>query len=348
MTSKITISPKFNLMDIFRMPISKRNNNYHLYKSGRYSLYYALGNIKKIFKEIDTIYVPNLICPQVLIPIKENGIAIKYYNIDRNLNFDKKILLDEVDDKCIVLVINYFGFPSDWEFFNNLKKNKKCLLISDNCHAIFTEFKKKSLNEYGDISFNSLRKIIPTLSGSQLFYNNNNLNIMEKNINPRLPNKDELKLIFRSLKPDFIKKNYGTIEQVGEFDYSKNYSKFFNIKKNTNIDIFSNNIFEKYLSNEITIKKKRIENFNYWSNFLPSSDFHFINIDKMSSEICPYVFPCVPKSTEIMNKWLSWSKMKNIVVINWGNKHEFLDKDLKRILLFPVAHNFDIAKSLVR
>ena len=143
MTSKITISPKFNLMDIFRMPISKRNNNYHLYKSGRYSLYYALGNIKKIFKEIDTIYVPNLICPQVLIPIKENGIAIKYYNIDRNLNFDKKILLDEVDDKCIVLVINYFGFPSDWEFFNNLKKNKKCLLISDNCHAIFTEFKKK-------------------------------------------------------------------------------------------------------------------------------------------------------------------------------------------------------------
>ena len=31
-----------------------------------------------------------------------------------------------------------------------------------------------------------------------------------------------------------------------------------------------------------------------------------------------------------------------------GNKHEFLDKDLNRILLFPVAHNFDIAKSLVR
>ena len=120
----------------------------------------------------------------------------------------------------------------------------------------YSQNSKKSLNEYGDISFNSLRKIIPTLSGSQLFYNNNNLNIMEKNINPRLPNKDELKLIFRSLKPDFIKKNYGTIEQVGEFDYSKNYSKFFNIKKNTNIDIFSNNIFEKYLSNEITIKKK--------------------------------------------------------------------------------------------
>ena len=51
MTSKITISPKFNLMDIFRMPISKRNNNYHLYKSGRYSLYYALGNIKKSLKK---------------------------------------------------------------------------------------------------------------------------------------------------------------------------------------------------------------------------------------------------------------------------------------------------------
>ena len=64
---------------------------------------------------------------------------------------------------------------------------------------------KKSLNEYGDISSNSLRKIIPTLSGFR-FSTIIITNIMEKNINPRLPNKDELKVNFSILETRFYKK----------------------------------------------------------------------------------------------------------------------------------------------
>ena len=342
MPKKITISPPFSFFDIF-YKLNLGKNDYQLYKSGRYSLYYGLKNLLTFDSKINTIYVPTLICPQVLIPIDKLGLNIKYYNIDKKLGIDKKYLSSVVDNKCIVMVINYFGFPSDWDFFNNIKDSSKCFLISDNCHSMFTEYNQKKIDSFGDISFNSMRKIVPTLSGSQLFYNNINLNIHDYSDRPRNLNKSDLISILRPLKPSFITKKLGEGEQVGKYDSTKSYDNFFNISNNTNIDKVSSNIYQKYLRDEKSIRESRLNNYIAWRNFLPESDFTFFNDNSVDDKICPYVFPCVPKSEKIMKKWLTWSRTRNTVVINWGNELDELDMDLRMLLFFPVAQNFDIS-----
>ena len=73
-------------------------------------------------------------------------------------------------------VINYFGFPADWELVNNLKKELGLFIIEDNAHSPFSKYRDTNLGSLGDMSFNSLRKFLPLLSGSELYIKNTDEN----------------------------------------------------------------------------------------------------------------------------------------------------------------------------
>ena len=65
--------------------------------------------------------------------------------------------------------------------------------------------------------------------------------------------------------------------------------------------------------------------------------------------ICPYAYPCFAQDDTEYNKWLDWGKINNITIIPWPKYHQdtlshIPNNFLKKILLFPVNHQFDLSE----
>ena len=346
MNKQLTIQPNFNIADIFKMNFSTKDKlDYELYKSGRYALYFGLKKVLSNNPKLKNVYIPTFVCPQVLMPLYSLKLNIVFYQINEKLLIDKKFLEENINSECIIIVINYFGFTADWEFFDNLKSKTSCTLISDNCHSLFTKYKGKNLSKYGDLSFNSLRKNLPVLSGSQLFYNNKDYkNVV--NTSARLPSPSELFYMLRSLKPSFIKSRLGDTKLVGHYRPDANNKYFFDPSSENKIDLISNNLFNNYLMEINNITSYRQNNYNAWHNYLPQSDFIFINSLELDKDITPYVFPCIAKTKEIMHKWVQWGRSRNISIINWSNKRTDLNEKLRLTLLFPIIPDKNVKNIL--
>ena len=127
MINNKTIQPIFEYSNLIRMT-SKSNNvkSSYLFKSGRHSLFYALSRIKSVYKKNYIILLPQLICNEIIPIIEYFNIKIKYYKVLDNLQPDyESIKVNINQDNSILLVVNYFGFPSNWSEINKIKKEFK-------------------------------------------------------------------------------------------------------------------------------------------------------------------------------------------------------------------------------
>ena len=279
--------------------------------------------------------MPSFICEEVINSLKIFNLNIIYYKLDYNLSPNIDYLKKILNKKSLLLIVNYFGVPSNWKNIGLLKKEFNITLIEDNCHSLMQE---NGVGSFGDYSFNSLRKILPLLSGSQLQmsqtkYLNKNIMLNSK----RYPDFDELKYFLRSYKPRGDKKrtvnNYRPNDEV--------------IRRSKQIDLLSNNILIKNKFDIDYITSTRLDNFRFWNNFLKNNDFEFFDID-INKLFCPYVFPCIAKSKGIIKKWIQWGDNNNISIIQWPKfpfkTHDhFGNKNLNQVLLFPVNHQFNLS-----
>jgi len=279
--------------------------------------------------------LPSFICEEVINSLKIFNLNIIYYKLDYNLSPNIDYLKKILNKKSLLLIVNYFGVPSNWKNIGLLKKEFNITLIEDNCHSLMQE---NGVGSFGDYSFNSLRKILPLLSGSQLQmsqtkYLNKNIMLNSK----RYPDFDELKYFLRSYKPRGDKKrtvnNYKPNDEV--------------IRRSKQIDLLSNNILIKNKFDIDYITSTRLDNFRFWNNFLKNNDFEFFDID-INKLFCPYVFPCIAKSKGIIKKWIQWGDNNNISIIQWPkfpfkNHDHFGNKNLNQVLLFPVNHQFNLS-----
>ena len=208
---------------------------------------------------------------------------------------------------------------------------------------------ENGVGSFGDYSLNSLRKILPLLSGSQLRmsqtkYLNKNIMLNSK----RYPNLDELKYFLRSYKPRGNKKrtvnNYKPNDEI--------------IRRSKQIDLLSNNILIKNKFDIDYITSTRLDNFRFWNNFLKNDDFEFFDID-INKLFCPYVFPCIAKSEGIiknlsatppqmldafcLRKTIEKNVDKSEFVCLLKNHNHFGNKNLNQVLLFPVNHQFNLS-----
>ena len=338
---KITIQPTFKYINYFKTFFHNNSKNLkYIFKSGRYSLYYALHTIIKLDKNIHKILLPSLICSELIPIIKHLKLKIEFYSVNNDLTLNQnelEYLLSKEKEKAFFLVINYFGFPTNWDMINKLKDKFDCITIEDNAHALYGSYNNKNLGEYGDISFNSFRKILPLLSGSELVFNkykpSNNFKY-----NSRFPTIGEIIYSLRSIKINIFKKIIHTDTKLMPTNI-----------KCENIDYISDRILQKIKFNQKMIIEMRNKNYIFWEKYLQNKDLGFFKNLKINETICPYVFPCYAKSVDKKNKWISWGKQKNISIISWPDLPKlaipFLKYDnLKHILCFPVNHQFDLTK----
>jgi len=332
MQKRVTLQPSFDYKLLFKSFLNKSDHiSLTMSNSGRSSFDLCLRTIKTLNK-YKKILIPDLVCSEIIPIIQKHKLEIVFYSIDNELNPDINFIESNLKkESCILLCINYFGKSSDWKSIFELKKKYDFVSLEDNAHSLFGSYQGISYGDLGDISFNSLRKIIPVLSGSVLKYNKYNLS--NNGLKKRFLSFTEFKYSLRNLK--FYSKN----------KYSDTCSHDKSIYDDLlSIDFLSYKIFMYLQHKKDHISNQRKLNYCYWAEFLNNSDLEQIDL---SSADCPYAAAYLYNDITVCNKWLEWGRINNINIIKWPllpkiHSHSLKNKKLKNILLFPVNHMHDL------
>ena len=332
--NRITLQPMFDYRILLRSLLRTTNDASIISNSARSSFDLSLYSILKQNK-YKSILIPDFICSEIIPIIQKHKLNIIFYSINETLDPDIDIISSKLKlESSIILLVNYFGKSSDWKSAQELKKRYDCIIIEDNAHSLFGQYNETEFGELGDISFNSLRKSLPVLSGSVLRFNkHDNVN---KKLKTRFLDIAEFKYSLRRFKPYF--KNH--ILTSSNKDIQTTYD------DTQSIDYFSNKIY-LYLTNQReAICSQRILNYNYWVDFHKKSDLEIIDL---SSAKCPYAAPFICSDFKTCEKWLKWGEKNNIGIIKWPNlpnleSHNLKNKKLENVILFPVNHMHDLTK----
>lgn len=102
------------------------------------------------------------------------GLNIFFSDISKKtLNLDpKKIDLKLLNRIDTILPVNSFGNFSDFNFFEKIRKKRKCKIIYDSSHCFEVKKNKKSILRYGDASIVSFHatKIFNTCEGGMIIF----------------------------------------------------------------------------------------------------------------------------------------------------------------------------------
>ena len=125
------------------------------YSSGRSALYHILLDVKKR-NNISKILLPDYLCSSVVIAAEKVGVEVVFYPLNDKLELDEKHFANLYEEKCAVLLINYFGLQdlqNQVAYVRSL--NKDAVIIEDDVQG-FYEFQKELVGV--DYKFTSLRK----------------------------------------------------------------------------------------------------------------------------------------------------------------------------------------------
>ena len=160
--------------------MAKYLDNTIYFSSGRVALY---NGIKLINLNKKIILLPDIICKEILIPLKKLKIKYKFYELDNELK-PKWSELSKIKLKNIssILMIHYFGFPSDINKFRAFTKKNKITLIEDYCHGYDGYYKSKKLGTFGDICIMSPKKLINDLYSGGILKLNKDFELKKINL----------------------------------------------------------------------------------------------------------------------------------------------------------------------
>jgi len=304
---------------------------------------FKAGLILLNIKSNDEILIPQFVCDVLIQPLKELNIKQIYFKIKKDLTPDWRDIDNKFSENVkAIVMINYFGFPSDIKNFINFKKKKNIYLIEDNCHGYGGFAFKKQLGTYGDIGFDSPGKIITNLYSGGILYINN-----KKMIKNSLPRLERYQPSFFNKLKFFLKKKYF-------FNYM--YRIFININFFSRDDYLNKrpfNLIDK-LSKKLIIKfdykkekKKRVQNYIFLQDFLYNK-FNVIPLYRLNNDtkIMPWCYPGIINNKIKISKLFLWLKEKNVDIFFWPTfpldlkNNKSLNKLKNRFIFFSLKNNY--------
>lgn len=120
---------------------------------------------------IRTALLPAYLCPSVVQPFREAGLAVRYYRVSPALVPDANHVAELVSAlrPAVVLVINYFGFPADREILTAARQGGGDNWIVEDCaHGSLIESAQPVVGLIGDFVLTSFRKYLPVPDGGLL------------------------------------------------------------------------------------------------------------------------------------------------------------------------------------
>ena len=146
-------------VDLQSLKYSHRGNVclYGLYKysSGLSALYHILLDVKKR-NNISKILLPDYLYSSVVIAAEKADVEVVFYPLNDKLELEEKHFANLYEEKCAVLLINYFGLQNLQNQVAYVRSlNKGAVILEDDVQG-FYEFQKELIGV--DYKFTSLRK----------------------------------------------------------------------------------------------------------------------------------------------------------------------------------------------
>ncbi len=269
----------------------------------------CLTLITRFLKE-GTILLPAYICEAVLTPFKVSEFKIKFYDVNERLEVKKEVIAKELKNAKALLIIDYFGFPQkDGNDIHKLCNKKGVLLLEDRVHSWLSKF-----DSYGDISFNSFRKMLPVPDGATI-----------EGITPsqleKPPSKFVRFMLLSLMFRRFFKQKSQDLYRKAEYEEIERY------KKPARGSRISKFVLERIdLSKVIKIRK---ENFTYLLNNWKGINGITPLYKTLPDYVCPLGFPVLCRHRDNLKQHLIRHKIYPPI-------HWILSKDIPK--RFKVAH----------
>lgn len=265
---------------------------FKFYRRGSHALAAILHSLKP--KGFRTVLLPAYICASVVKSIRMCGFNLRFYKINEDMKI-KEIPLRE--QRNILLLVHYFGFPQPVERLASICKNDNIFLIEDCAHAPLTTLNGRRLGEFGDASIFSLWKVFPVPDGGALLVNSK-INVPSPSGKAgsaymiRILLKEWVRLICWKLQvpPVWIAKypSRDQLERRRREAFMKNPTPCFDIKS---ISSISRRILKSVDFNEIAIRRRR--NFTFWLENLPRSPKVKPVYEELPEGVVPFSFPVI-------------------------------------------------------
>lgn len=291
--------------------------NYGVTNSGRASLRWAIASLGLTGK---TVLVPDFHCEIITDVLREQGVNIATYQVNRDFSFS--LSSDMLDKSDAVYLIRYFGMNTN-AFCSAIHNSQKTLIIDD----VFGVEPPDIKSTHPWCYFNSLRKISPVADYSQLI---SNCPLSE--ITPaHMKGFADTKYKAKSLKADYLSHGNG-LEQ----EYLRLFNQGEALLKSTN-DIFLPsakssvlaNIFYSRLNEERQI---RLNNLATAKEMLPPEMYVDVSID------FPSFLPVYLANREVVRLGLTASQI--YLAIHWPEVRGVPNQISDSILSIPLDSRY--------
>ena len=307
------------------------------------------------FKKNDEIIVPALSWSTSYSPIHQMGFKMKIVDIDQEtLNYDLDQLKKAVTKNTkAILVVNVLGNPNNFRAINKIIKNKKIVIIEDNCESLGSQFGNKFLGTFGELGTFSFfySHHISTIEGGMIVTNNRELYHIILSLRAHgwtrdLPNKNEIyekktqnfDELFNFILPGYNLRSTEINASVG-LEQLKKLNKFI-IQRRKNADIF-----KKLFQNHKYIKIQKEIGKSSWFGFSlivkKNSTINRNTIIKLLTKNNIEVRPIIAGNivTHQFAKYMNYkiyNKLSNADYLNKngffvGNSHKNLKYELKKL-----------------
>jgi perosamine synthetase len=167
--------PTLRLRDVLpRQAHSLRKTNLphalHLTYNARGALYQLLRSLPA--QRGRTVLLPAFHCTAMVEPVVRAGFAVKFYRVRPDFSADIEDISRKMSsDAAALVVIHYFGFPTEMQPFLDIASRYDCYVVEDCAHSFLSRQGGNYVGHRGDFALYSYYKFAPSLSGGGLGIN---------------------------------------------------------------------------------------------------------------------------------------------------------------------------------
>jgi dTDP-4-amino-4,6-dideoxygalactose transaminase len=169
--------PTLRLRDVLAKPNPKvrellKGANVNFTCNARGALYQLLRAFPS--EKGRVVLVPAFHCVTAVEPVIRAGYRALFYKINEDLSIAYEDLYAKLSsDIAAVVVINYFGFPTDIDGILALREKYDYYVVEDWAHSFLKGDPERLTGEKGDMAIFSFRKLVPSYVGGGLRINSN-------------------------------------------------------------------------------------------------------------------------------------------------------------------------------
>ncbi|MBO8240479.1 DegT/DnrJ/EryC1/StrS family aminotransferase [Prochlorococcus marinus XMU1412] len=99
----------------------------------------------------DEVIVPAVSWSTTYYPLSQYGLKLKFVDIDKEtLNYDLKKLSEAISENTrLLMIVNILGNPNNFSTINEILKDRKIIIVEDNCESLGAKFKNKFTGTFG-------------------------------------------------------------------------------------------------------------------------------------------------------------------------------------------------------